>query len=74
MVPVSGSKGLALDLFSGTGSVGAQLKVHGFSVVSLDFRPSAKADITINILVWDYRKDYKPGDFALIAAGVHCTE
>ena len=74
MVPVPGSKWLALDLFSGTGNVGAQLKVHGFSVVSLDCRPSAKAYITINILVWDYRKDYKPGDFALIAAGVPCTE
>ena len=69
-----GSKGLALDLFSGTGSVGAQLKANGFDVVSLDCQPSAKADITIDILVWDYKKDYKPGDFALIAAGVPCTE
>ena len=74
MVPVPCSKGLAVDLFFGTGSVGAQLKVHGFSVVSLDFRPSAKADITINILVWAYNKDFKPGDFDLIAAGVPCTE
>jgi site-specific DNA-cytosine methylase len=48
--------------------------VHGFSVVSLDCQPSAKADITINVLEWDYKKDYKPGDFALIAAGVPCTE
>ena len=74
VVPVPGSKGLALDLFSGTGSVGAQLKANGFDVVSLDCQPSAKADITIDILVWDYKKDYKPGDFALIAAGVPCTE
>ena len=74
VVPVPGSKGLALDLFSGTGSVGAQLKVNGFKVVSLDCQPSSKADITINILVWDYKKDFKPGDFALIAAGVPCTE
>ena len=28
VVPVPGSKGLALDLFSGTGSVGAQLKAN----------------------------------------------
>ena len=51
MVPVPGSKGLALDLFSGTGSVGAQLKAHGFSVVYLDCQPSAKAERTINVLV-----------------------
>ena len=74
MTPVPGSKGLALNLFCGTGSVGAQLKVHGFSVVSLDCQPSAKADITTDVLVWDYKRDYKPGDFALIAAGVPCTE
>ena len=74
MVPVPGSKGLALDLFSGTGSVGAQLKANGFNVVSLDCQPSSKADITIDIFGWDYKKDYKPGDFALIAAGVPCTE
>ena len=40
MVPVPGSKGLGLDHFSGTGSVGAQLKVNVFSVVSLDCRLS----------------------------------
>ena len=48
--------------------------MHGFNVVSLDCQPSAKADITIDILGWDYKKDYKPGDFALIAARVPCTE
>ena len=48
-----GSKGLALDFFCVTGSVGAQLKVHGFSVVSLDCQHSAKADITTDVLVWD---------------------
>ncbi len=56
VVPVPGSKGLALDLFCGTGSVGAQLKANGFNVVSLDCQPSSKADITINVLVWDYKK------------------
>ena len=61
-VPVPGSKGLALDLFSGTGSVGAQLKVNGLNVVSLDSQPSSKADITIDVLFWDYKKAYNPGD------------
>ena len=72
--PVPGSKGVALDLFCGTGSVGAQLKKHGFSVVSLDFQRSAKANFTVDILEWDYKKAFEPGHFALIAAGVHCTE
>ena len=43
-------------------------------MVSLDCLPSAKADITINILEWDYQKAFEPGTFALIAAGVPCTE
>ena len=69
------SKGLALDLFCGTGSVGAQFIVHGFTVVSLDCQPSAKADIIMtDVLVWDYKKDYKPGNFTLKAAGVPRTE
>ena len=74
VVPVPGSKGLALDLFCGTGSVGAQLKVNGFDVISLDCQPSSKADITIDVLLWDYNKAYNLGDLALIAAGVPCTQ
>ncbi len=69
-----GSKGLALDLFCGTGSVGAQLRANGFEVVSLDCQPSSKADITIDVLLWDYKKDYNPGDFSIIASGVPCTQ
>ena len=57
VLPVPGSQGWALDLFCGTGSVGAQLKKNGFKVVSLDFLPSAKADFTVNILEWDYKKN-----------------
>ena len=69
-----GSQGCALDLFCGTGSVGDQLKKRGFSVVSLDFQRSAKADFSVDILEWDYRKAFEPGHFAIIAAGVPCTE
>ena len=53
---------------------GIQLNEDGFSVVSLDCRPSVKAEITINKWILDYKKYYKPGHFALIAAGVPCTE
>ena len=62
--PVPGSQGCALDLFCGTGSVGDQLKKRGFSVVSLDFQRSAKADFSVDILEWDYRKAFEPGHFA----------
>ena len=55
-VPVPGSNGLALELICGTGIVGAQLKVNGLNVVSLDCQPSSKADITIYVLVWDYKR------------------
>ena len=72
--PVPGSKGVALDLFFGTGSVGAQLKKHVYSVVSLVFQRSAKANFTVEILEWDYKKAFEPRHFALIAAGVPCTE
>ena len=51
-----GSKGLAVDLFCGTGSVRAHSKVNGFNVVFLDCQPSSKADITIDVLFWDYKK------------------
>ena len=69
-----GSLGVALDLFCWTGSVGDQLKKRGFSVVSLDFQKSAKADFILDILEWDFKKAFEPGHFALIAAGVPCTE
>ena len=74
VVPMPGYKSLALDLFSGKGSVGAQLKANGFDVISLDCQPSSKADIAIDGLLWDYKKAYNPGDFAVIAAGVPCTQ
>ena len=60
MIHVPVSRGLALDLFCGTGFVGSQLRVHGFSVVSLDCLPSANADITTDILNWDYKKTSNP--------------
>ena len=68
--PVPGSQVCALVLFCGTGSVGDQLKKRGFSVVSLNFQRCAKADFSVDILEWDYRKAFEPGHFAIIAAGV----
>lgn len=62
-----------LELFSGTGSVGKVFRNHGWDVLSLDLDSKSKADITVDILDWDY-KEYKPGDFDFIWASPPCTE
>ncbi len=59
-----------LELFSGSGSVGKVCKEKGWEVLSLDL--DGKADINIDILKWDYKKDYKPGDFDIIHASPPC--
>ena len=59
-----------LELFSGTGSVGAVAKDMGYSVVSLDLK---NADINCDILNWDYKK-YEVGHFQFIWASPPCTE
>ena len=63
----------ALDLFSGTGAVGDRLREWGFEVVTLDSNPRCKATFCCNILDWDY-KQFPPGYFQVIAAGVPCQE
>ena len=60
----------ALDLFSGTGSVGQRLREWGSEVTSLDISKSSGADICTSILTWQYRKQFPPGYFEVIAAGV----
>lgn len=64
----------ALDLFSGTGSVGAQLSKWGFQVKSLDKDPKCKADICLDILSWDYKRAHPTGWFQVICASVPCEE
>ena len=59
-----------LELFAGTHSVGKVCNALGYEVVSLDL---AGADININILEWDYKKDYKPGDFDVIWSSPPCN-
>jgi len=58
-----------LELFSGTGSVGKVAKSLGYEVVSLDLQG---ADINIDILDWDYKAAYKPGDFDIVWASPPC--
>ena len=58
-----------LELYSGTHSVGNVCKEKGWEVISLDLE---NADINIDILKWDYKKDYKEGDFDIIWASPPC--
>ena len=67
-------KFFALDLFSGTGSVGERLRQLGFHVTSLDIDPKTNANIKTDIMTWDYVNQYPPGHFHVIAASVPCNE
>mgnify|MGYP003148562008 CR=1 FL=1 len=70
-----------LELFSGTHSVGKVAKKLGASVVSLDRDLGSKCPwtdyesevhIKADIMTWDYKKDYKKGDFDIITASPVC--
>jgi site-specific DNA-cytosine methylase len=58
----------ALELFSGTHSVGKVLEKKGFNVISLDLKD---ATLNIDILKWDY-KIYPPNYFEYIHASPPC--
>ena len=63
-----------LDLFSGTGSIKKALNSDD-TCVSLDInRRFGDPDIEIDILEWDYKSAFNPGDFDVIFAGCPCTE
>ena len=62
-----------LELFSGTGSVGRVFQARGWDVLSLDADPNAGADITSDILAWDFRS-FPPDHFHCIWASPPCTE
>lgn len=71
-----------LELFSGTHSIGKVCKEHDYEVVSLDRDLGAKCpfgtDYESNIhykediMTWDYKKDFKVGEFDLITASPVC--
>ena len=60
-----------LELFSGTKSVGKVAYQLGYEVTSLDLNLKADADITCNILDWDYTV-YPPKYFDVIWASPPC--
>ncbi|AVR29701.1 cytosine DNA methyltransferase [South American cichlid iridovirus] len=59
-----------LELFSGTGSVGAVARQRRWTVVSLDICGSP--DIKQDILTWDYAAAYPPGYFDIVWASFPC--
>ena len=63
----------ALELFSGTGSVGKWCRANGFDeVVSLDILPSANATHTCDVMQWDYTM-YPQGHFEVVWSSPPCT-
>jgi len=59
-----------LECFSGTGSVGKVAKELGWEVLSIDI--DGRADITMDILEWDYKK-YPVGYFDVIWCSPPCA-
>ena len=64
----------ALDLFSGTHSVGKKLQEMGYQVVSVDINKRSRPDFPVDIMQWEYWKVFAPGHFDLVAASVPCNE
>ena len=64
----------ALDLFSGTQSVGNKLRQMGYWVVSVDIIARTKPNICVDVLNWDYKNAFAPHFFDLVAASVPCNE
>jgi hypothetical protein len=68
---MSGSKFL-LELFSGTGSVGAPWREAGHRVISVDISGRYNPDVCENILLWDYKSLDRAPD--VIWASVPCEQ
>ena len=71
--PRVGPKPMALDLFSGKGSVRRALEEMGYEVVSVDINPKFAPTHACDIMQWHYHK-YRPGTFEVICASSPCTE
>ena len=65
-----------LELFSGTGSVGAVARKFwpDSEVISIDILQKCNPTICVNILGWAYKEAFEPGDFDIVWASPPCTE
>ena len=57
----------ALDLFSGTGSVGQRLREWGYEVISVDINPNVGADVCVDILKWPVQKIFPQDILTLLS-------
>jgi len=60
-----------LDLFSGTGSVGRVYREKGFLVTSVDCQARWQPSIVVDVLKWDYKSCFDPGDFDTVVMSPH---
>ena len=63
-----------LELFSGTGSVGAAFQARGWDVVSVDLDPAGGPTIVADIDIWEGWRDYPVGYFDCVHASPPCTQ
>lgn len=61
-----------LDLFAGTCSVRAAMSPS--AVLSVDNDPRSPADVHADVMTWDYKGLFQPGDFDAVWASPPCTE
>ena len=63
-----------LDLFSGTGSVGKVFEKYGYEVTSVDKAKSFRPTIVADVMEWDYKSQFQPGDFEVIFCSPPCAQ
>jgi len=63
-----------LELFSGSSSAGQVYRDLGFEVISVDNDPRWNPTWVVDILSWDYRCLFRPGDFHTVVCAPPCTE
>ena len=61
-----------LDLFSGGKSVTRVAESLGYTVTTLDMNKNYQPDIIADVLDFDYREAFKPGDFDVVWASPPC--
>ena len=61
-----------LDLFSGGKSVARVAESLGYTVTTLDINKNYQPDIIANVLDFDYKSVWMPGDFDVVWASIPC--